>query len=378
MIREEIMAAIKTRAEELGRVPTLAEVRRGTKLNKHMIQKHFLSYAKALAECGLRRKGPGYEADLRTLFTDWARLARKLGKLPTMAEYTKEGEYSVRPLARRYKGWTHVPAGMLDYARAEKLEAEWPDVMEMVARHLTAAAEKSRTAGYNYGTGLGWGPGAGTNAGFGSGYGMGLGLNAGPNSGTTSRTSFFGTNVFGTNVETNLGSDIETNLRPNFGPGPGRASDPGLNSGLSFEPGFGTKTGQNFEMGFGATWERSSPLWRTKVMPGQPVYGTPLLPTPLSHAPTNELGVVFLFGAVARELGFMVMRLQQEFPDCEAMREVEPGRWQRLRIEFEYESRNFVTHMHPVAECDLIVCWRHNWEGCPVEVLELGRVVRGQ
>jgi len=37
-----------------------------------------------------------------------------------------------------------------------------------------------------------------------------------------------------------------------------------------------------------------------------------------------------------------------------------------------------VTHMHPVAECDLIVCWRHNWEGCPVEVLELGRVVRGQ
>ncbi len=67
----------------------------------------------------------------------------------------------------------------------------------------------------------------------------------------------------------------------------------------------------------------------------------------------------------------MVMRLQAEFPDCEAMREVEPGRWQRVRIEFEYESRNFLAHMHPVAGCDLIVCWNHNWKDCPLEVLEL-------
>jgi hypothetical protein len=24
-----------------------------------------------------------------------------------------------------------------------------------------------------------------------------------------------------------------------------------------------------------------------------------------------------------------------------------------------------------VEECDMIVCWRHNWEDCPLEVLEL-------
>jgi hypothetical protein len=59
----------------------------------------------------------------------------------------------------------------------------------------------------------------------------------------------------------------------------------------------------------------------------------------LGLAPTNEMGVVFLFGTLAKELGFMVIRLQSGFPDCEAFREVEPGRWQWVRIEFEYESR---------------------------------------
>jgi hypothetical protein len=113
---------------------------------------------------------------------------------------------------------------------------------------------------------------------------------------------------------------------------------------------------------------------RPKVMLGQPMYGTPLLSSPLSCAPINELGVVFLFGAVARQMGFVVTRLQPEFPDCEALRQVEPGRWQRSLIEFEYESRNFLLHQHRVEDCDLIVCWSHNWPECPLEVLELKNI----
>ncbi|MBZ5507354.1 MAG: hypothetical protein LAO78_17990 [Acidobacteriia bacterium] len=65
------------------------------------------------------------------------------------------------------------------------------------------------------------------------------------------------------------------------------------------------------------------------------------------------------------------MRIQAEFPDCDALRYVGEHKWQRVRIEFEYESRNFLTHMHPVSRCDLIVCWRHNWPECPLEVIEL-------
>jgi hypothetical protein len=114
---------------------------------------------------------------------------------------------------------------------------------------------------------------------------------------------------------------------------------------------------------------------RPKIMVDQPMYGEPLLACPLSCAPINELGVVFLFGAIARQQGFVVSRIQAEFPDCEALRKVERERWQRIRIEFEYESRNFLVHDHRIAECDLIVCWNHNWADCPLEVLELKSLV---
>jgi hypothetical protein len=114
------------------------------------------------------------------------------------------------------------------------------------------------------------------------------------------------------------------------------------------------------------------------VFTNRPVYGPPIYAAALAHAPTNEMGVVFLFGSMARELGFIATLLQSEFPDCEALRELHPGRWQRVRIEFEYESRNFLKHGHLVEGCDLIVCWKHNWPECPLEVLELSKLVGKQ
>jgi len=91
----------------------------------------------------------------------------------------------------------------------------------------------------------------------------------------------------------------------------------------------------------------------------------------LLHAPINEQGVVFLFGMLAAELGFVVEMVTTGFPDCEAKRRVGKERWERTRIEFEYQSRNFNSHGHDPNGCDLVVCWEHNWPECPVEVLEL-------
>jgi hypothetical protein len=110
----------------------------------------------------------------------------------------------------------------------------------------------------------------------------------------------------------------------------------------------------------------------------RPTYGNPIDFRGLRHEPVNEQGVVFLFGMVARELGYFVEAVQAGFPDCEAKRQVEAGKWQRVRIEFEFESRNFRDHGHSPEGCDVIVCWRHNWPECPLvlEVVEL-RVVIG-
>jgi hypothetical protein len=275
MSKEEVIAAIQESAARLGHVPTFAEVRRTTQMGKHEIRKHFLTYAKALTECGLQRTGPGYEVDAKVLFLDWAALVRKLGKLPTMAEYEMHGSYSVRPLIRRYGGWVHVPAGLQDFAREEKLEGEWGDVLDVIARQREAAADALQTSGST--------------------------------NGRLARTN----------------------------------------------------------------------LLKTRFLKDQPIYGPPMMDMALGLAPTNEMGVVFLFGTVARELGYMVVRLQSEFPDCEAYREAEPERWQRVRIEFEFESRNFLAHGHKLDGCDLIVCWKHNWEGCPLEVVELKTAIAG-
>jgi len=102
-----------------------------------------------------------------------------------------------------------------------------------------------------------------------------------------------------------------------------------------------------------------------------PLFGPPINFRGLRHAPINEHGVVYIFGMVSYELGFIVEALQSSFPDCEAKRCMDKDRWQRVRIEFEFRSSDFHRHGHPVGGADLIVCWKHDWPDCPVEVLEL-------
>ena len=117
---------------------------------------------------------------------------------------------------------------------------------------------------------------------------------------------------------------------------------------------------------------------RHRKLESRPTYGNPIDFRGLRHEPVNEDGVVFLFGMVAKELGYMVEAVQAGFPDCEAKRQIDAGKWQRVRIEFEFESRNFRDHGHSEDGCDIIVCWRHNWPNCPshLEILELASVIK--
>lgn len=110
---------------------------------------------------------------------------------------------------------------------------------------------------------------------------------------------------------------------------------------------------------------------------GGPRLGAPLNLNGLQHAPTNEMGVVFLFGLLAPSLGYLVESLSTGFPDCAAKRRLHgPDQpWERVRIEFEFRSRNFLTHKHDPRKCDLIVCWKNDWPDCPLEVLELKREI---
>ena len=91
----------------------------------------------------------------------------------------------------------------------------------------------------------------------------------------------------------------------------------------------------------------------------------------LRHAPINENGVIYLFGMVSHEIGFMVEAVHAAFPDCEAKRHVGNNRYQRVRIKFEYKSSNYKSQGYDSAGADMIVCWLHDWPDCPLEVLDL-------
>ena len=284
--RQEIIAAMKECAETLGRTPTHAEFGVMKRISERTVITKFGSWTKALAACSLRPVKDA-AATVDSLFQDWAMLARKLNKLPTIWEYQAEMKRASKPLTDKVGGWAEVPRSFVDYARARKLTSEWVDVLAMVEREAASGVRRRR-----------------------------------PRSATTS-TSLITT--------TCTASDKSTDVTTKY-------------SGV--------------------------PLKRDDGR----VYGPALTPISLAFGPSNEMGVVFLFGCLARELGFVVTWMGSAFPDCEAMRKVGPGQFQQTRIEFEYESRNFLAHRHDAAECDLIVCWVHNWAECPLEVLELSRV----
>lgn len=97
----------------------------------------------------------------------------------------------------------------------------------------------------------------------------------------------------------------------------------------------------------------------------------------LSCSPVNELGVVYLFGVLHDTFDLSIESIQSGFPDCIARRRQSPNRWEEVRIEFEYDSKSFLSHGHNPDGVDLIVCWTHNWKECPkrIEVIELSSLL---
>jgi len=108
---------------------------------------------------------------------------------------------------------------------------------------------------------------------------------------------------------------------------------------------------------------------------GISIVGKPINYGGLVYAPVNELGVVFLFGMIFEELGMIVEEVRSGFPDATIRRFNGKG-WTREYAEFEYESLNFKQHKHSVDECDMIICWSHNWQDCPLEVCEMAPLIK--
>jgi predicted transport protein len=111
--------------------------------------------------------------------------------------------------------------------------------------------------------------------------------------------------------------------------------------------------------------------------------GKPINFRGLVYAPVEENGVIFLFSKLTQDLGIHVETIRKGFPDCIAKRYIGEGRYEPVYIEFEFCSSDFKRHGHleemkKGVQCDVIVCWEHDWKDCPndIQIIELKNVIK--
>ena len=97
--KEKILAAIRRAAAELGRAPSRGELRRITGVSHYRVLAEFRTLREAVRAAGLEPNPKGEKISTEDLLSDWKRVAEKLGRRPSRAEYVREGRYSAGALS---------------------------------------------------------------------------------------------------------------------------------------------------------------------------------------------------------------------------------------------------------------------------------------
>lgn len=101
--------------------------------------------------------------------------------------------------------------------------------------------------------------------------------------------------------------------------------------------------------------------------------GKPLDFRGIKFAPIDTRGVIFLFGMVSEELNFVVesFGLDKFCFSGKRNRSSKEEKWEKVNIGFALNSLDLEKSGRITKNCELLVCWKHGWEDCPAEVLEL-------
>jgi hypothetical protein len=349
----KIISALQKVARELGHTPSSEAFYHHSGVSRAQVAWRFQNYRDAVRAAGLQPNQMGMRVETATLLEDWGRVAREAGKVPARAEYEQAGNYSRRCFTGRFQSWMEVPAEFCKAVAAGGLSGDWTDVLEMIREATPTAWEctwmtRRRDAVRTAYRSQAMGPE------------MALEGLAGKELAETE---------FEKKLKIRQDAEMMSSAEP-ITPIPPPLMGKKLVTATMLAVFVAELAPTALQWVTGACFQR-------RELKDRPLLGAAIQLPGLAHEPVNEMGVVLLFGMVARQLGFIVESVQTAFPDCEAKMEVHPGRWQRVRIEFEYESRAFKKHCHDPEQCDLIICWRHNWPGSPpkLQVLELSRVI---
>jgi hypothetical protein len=421
--RDEIIEAIKSCAAKLGRAPSQAELRRASKISWYQVYKHFRGMRQAVRAAGLKPGPRGGALDINALTLDWAGVVRKLGRLPSRAEYCEHGIHHAGTLHARIV-WSQMAHKFVLLVREFHLEREWADVVKIVVgkfplleASIQPSALSTQPEGSNWQlANSNWQeqnqeqnlepqrtrrnaeagemseperiplktieqepqPRAAVPHEHGMGMRLGkvvaaaLAIEILMAAQRSSQQPALSNQPEESNWQ--LASSNWQLANSNW-----QEQDQNQNQDQNQDPNLEPQTTQSSTEEMHALEDTHGVCAAGRAPCGRPVvYGEPLGLAAMAHAPTNELGVLFLFGILAADLGFRVERLQAAFPDCEAKREVAPGKWELVLLELEIYSRNFKAHRHDPRGCHGIVCWKHNWPDCPewLEVIELSKVVK--
>jgi hypothetical protein len=355
LTRSQILCALRAAARQLGRAPTRAEFLRLTGIHYGRLIPHFPGgYRSAIRAAGLSPDPGGLRIGTADLLADWARLARKKGRVPTREEYEREGRYASGSLETRFHRWTQVPAGFLKFAESIGLSEEWSDVVGIIQN----GPMPKRGGGRRWLQGWkkdDWKKNDG-------------------------KRNDWRKNSAHKEASHQQDSQKEDPQKSNSNvPAPASAlSAPQAGVSILPPPLHGMKCVTVSMLAILFSMSSLRALVPRRVYPDRPLLGAPLDLPGFLFEPTNEMGVVLLFGMLFWRLGFIIESAQIGYPDCRAKLEVEPGRWQDVGIEFELYSRHFLAHRHDPSRADFIVCWIHNWKNCPpnLQVIELREVVR--
>lgn len=393
--KEEILAAIRRAAEALGRTPSRGELRRLTGVSHYRVLAEFRTLREAIRAAGLEPNPKGEKISTEDLLEDWRRVERKLGRRPSRAEYVREGRYSAGAFAARFGAWGKIEEKAFttkDTKNKDTKNAERSgqrSAGEPGHRKAKAGREMARTNEDGGEKALAFE------------FGMQLAQLPEPLVGKRKITELVVAMVVNTLLPTPARAnaalardpvgDSDWQMATGQNENPFTTEDTEGHKGKEIEKrgDWLTPRGIHGKNDLGPALPVKAPLVQDDGMrradftargidKGRAVLGEPFDRSPMTNAPVNELGVVLLFGMVAAEMGFQVEALWGRFPDCEAKRRVAKGKWQRSRIEFEYESKNFALHGHDPKGCDVIVCWRHNWKAAPenLEIIALEEILR--
>jgi len=102
--KEMIISDIQTLANELDRSPTITEFKNNIdRYSSTSIYNYFDSWGDALTEAGFESRE--HPIPDKKLIEDLQRVAGEMGKAPTAAEYTENGEFSHRAQYRAFGDW---------------------------------------------------------------------------------------------------------------------------------------------------------------------------------------------------------------------------------------------------------------------------------